>query len=556
MRRKWSWGVLYVVSFFIILLAYFPHLQSGMQQGHDDWFHLHRIYALASELRQGIFPVKIHHLAGYGYGYGVGFFYSNFFLYIPALFINVFHMPLDIAYRLFVLIIYVAIYASMFYCIYQLTDKKECAFLGASIYLFTNKVMEAFYITLGLGQIFAFIFFPMAIIGMYLFLEREKSTFLLMFGFIGLIYSHTISTFMAFVICFILVIFNLKTVVTDMRKMFQLVISVGITLLVTVSFWLPMLEQMRAQILKVKIPWTTSEENVLKIGDIVKSESGLGYTIVILLIFNIIMLGNSYLRKEKEGEYKFLLISIAVVMLTMCEPFWHFMNTDLNIRFLQFPDRLLAPITTVIIVDTVLILREFKIETFKGKYILLMVVVCCIILSYHTFIASFLNVGDEHINKVINNEIAAFGAGEEWLPIETDREEILDANFAFDNDGNRVIGEKKKGYTRFVFTADLEKEYYDLPYIWYKGYGAVDAYGNEFEFSKNRETGMLQIHMPDDAEGTTQIEVYYKGTKYQKLAYFANCIGIVLLIAYLITLKKDNDILFSQIKKFIFRNKE
>ena len=77
-RKKWSWGVICIASFVMVLLAYFPHFQSEMQQGHDDWFHLHRIYALASELRQGIFPVKIHHLAGYGYGYGVGFFYSNF----------------------------------------------------------------------------------------------------------------------------------------------------------------------------------------------------------------------------------------------------------------------------------------------------------------------------------------------------------------------------------------------------------------------------------------------------------------------------------------------
>lgn len=545
-KKRDSKVVLCIACFFVVLVAYFPHLQSEVQLGHDDWFHFHRILAVASELRQGIFPVKIHHLAGYGHGYGVGFFYSNFFLYIPALLINFFDLPLDVAYRIFAFIIYVAIFGSMFLCLYKLTDKKEYAFWGASLYVFSNKVLEAFYVTVGVGQMCAFVFFPMAIIGMYLFLKENKKPTLLMFGFIGLIFSHTISTFMAVVVCGFFVLFNIKTLFADARKMINLILSVCVTTLITTSFWLPMFEQMKAQTLKVKAPWTASVENVLTLKSVVVEQVGLGYVIVTLFVFNVIMWGRNFLKK-RGGEHQFTFIALFLVLLIMFKPFWYFMNVVLNIRFLQFPARFLAPITVLIIADATIQFCSIKIEKSRIKFIPQMMLLCAFALFFIVFSDSYSWVSNEHINEVIDNKIAGFGSGEEWLPIGTDREEILDANLAFDNEGNKVFGEKKKGYTRFVFEADLEKEYYDLPYIWYKGYGAVDVQGNKFEFSQNPETGMVQIHMPKDAEGMTQIEVYYKGTKYQKLAYVTSIIGIILLIVYLVVLKGNKEILGKQI---------
>ena len=252
---------------------------------------------------------------------------------------------------------------------------------------------------------------------------------------------------------------------------------------------------------------------------------------------------------KRKVEYQLTFIAVILVGLTMFTPFWYFMNVVLNIKFLQFPTRFLAPVTVVIIADTVMQWKKIEFERFKIKVISYIVLFGTFVLSFVVFSGSYTWVSDEHINKAINNEIEAFGSGEEWLPIETDREEILDADLAFDNEGEEVIGEKKKEYTRYVFTADLSKEYYDIPYIWYKGYGAVDTAGNSYEISQNRTTGMVQVLMPEEKEGTVAIEVFYKGTKYQKLAYFSSCVGVVFLIGYLIILKRDKDILSLMIKK-------
>lgn len=59
--------------------------------------------------------------------------------------------------------------------------------------------------------------------------------------------------------------------------------------------------------------------------------------------------------------------------------------------------------------------------------------------------------------------------------------------------------------------------------------------------------------MPEGGSGAEKIEVYYKGTKYQRLAYFTNCIGIILFLAYLIILKSNKDILPHKIKNIYLK---
>ena len=59
-------------------------LLPGLPYGSDDTFHLGRFYSLGMAIRNGIFPAQIRPILCYRYGYGEGFFYSDFFLYLPA----------------------------------------------------------------------------------------------------------------------------------------------------------------------------------------------------------------------------------------------------------------------------------------------------------------------------------------------------------------------------------------------------------------------------------------------------------------------------------------
>ena len=130
-------------------------MQNEMFSGSDDVFHYYRIKSVADGIANGVFPVKLHASAAYGYGYGVGFFYSNALLYIPAVLMTVFHISLQNAYRIFALLLYAGVFAGMYFPVRKLTESRKSAFLAAGIYLFCNKVMESFYLTIAIGQMSA-----------------------------------------------------------------------------------------------------------------------------------------------------------------------------------------------------------------------------------------------------------------------------------------------------------------------------------------------------------------------------------------------------------------
>ena len=534
--------ILYILcGLLVILIAYLPNFQKGIYTGMDLSFHLNRIDSLAESLRNGIFPVKLHATRAFGYGYGVGFFYCNFFLYIPAIFINL-GMELLTAYKLFLFMIYVAIFAAMFFSVIRLTNKPEAAFFSASLYLFSSKIMGAVYITGALGEITAYIFTPLAIAGMYLFLVKDEYPYMLMLGFSGLILSHTISTFLVVIVCAGVLLIYGKSVLKNRSKIVHLMMAVVCVAFITMGFWLPMFEQMRAQTLKVKHPWTIAVNNMETFSSIANGEYSLGWLITIVFVLNICgMICLLVVKKGKAIQKVLPFMSIAAIMMfvTTYDFFWHVMNNILEIRLLQFPYRLFSSVTVLILFSFGMLYHELCLRDELKRVFALGILCLGIYISYDTYSGYYLNNGFEEVENVVNGVYPGLGGGEEWLPVETDLAELIDATKAYDNEGNAYVGEKINGCNKFIFSADMSKEYYDVPCIWYKGFVAEDSQGKFLEIDKTRETGMLRIYISENRDCEETITVYYKGTLIQKIAYVGNVIGIGILIIYLLFCRKE-----------------
>ena len=110
---------------------------------------------------------------------------------------------------------------------------------------------------------------------------------------------------------------------------------------------------------------------------------------------------------------------------------------------------------------------------------------------------------------------------------------MSDANMAIDNENNHILGKKERGFSEFTFTADLSKEYYDIPYIYYKGYRAYTIDGERLDTDQNYLTGMVRLYMPKNSTGNKVITVKYVTTKYQRLGYIATFIGVSVLALYI-----------------------
>ena len=73
-------------------------------------------------------------------------------------------------------------------------------------------------------------------------------------GFWGLMFSHSISLVIALCTTAAICLFHWKTVVLDWRKLRRLMLTAAATLLLSIGFWLPMIEQLLSNALK----YTTS----------------------------------------------------------------------------------------------------------------------------------------------------------------------------------------------------------------------------------------------------------------------------------------------------------
>ena len=538
-RKK---SILYILcGLSVILIAYLPNFQKGIYTGFDLSFHLNRIDSLAEALRNGIFPVKIHATRAFGHGYGVGFFYCNFFLYVPAILINL-GIDFLVAYKIFLFLAYIGIYFSMFYVVDKLTNNREIAFWVASFYLFSSKVMAAVYITGAAGEITAYIFMPLAIAGIYIYLLKKEYPYMLMIGFAGLILSHTISTFLALVVCAAIVILHCNRLLRSKTKILHLILAVVCVAGVTVGFWLPMFEQMMAQDLKVNYPWTVSQNHVETLASIVNGDYKIGKFVSV--IFSLDMLGilGMIIAKKIEVIKKvsvFLIIAIVMTWLTTCGYFWHIMNDFFGIRFLQFPHRLFSCVTVLVLLAFAIIYKEVEIKNVVKNIFAFIILAYGIFISYETYSGFYLNVGYEEVNMVVEGKYPGLGGGEEWLPAETQLEELTDCTKVYDNEGNVITGEKSNGHNTFTFVADMSKEYYDVPCLWYKGFAAEDSQGEHCKIGKDPIRGMLRVYVPEQKEGEALVTVYYKGTTAQKVAYIGNMVGVIMMGAYLVLCKKD-----------------
>ena len=518
---------LIVIAVLSILIFFGPNYRRGLIEGSDSPFHLARIDSLAQDLSKGIFPVKVHTELGYDYGYGVGLFYQNHFLYLPA-FLRLMGCSLEVSYKIYLFFIVSAVYLSAFYSAFCISGDKYGASIAAICYLFSHQFISSCYEHFTIGSSVGMIFMPLAVVGMERFLIKDKSPVLLGIGFWGAVCGHTLTAYMAFAVCLLLLIAHVEYLWKNPKKIGYLFITVGAVLALTISYWLPMWEAFRVQGYKVSRSWTIPEENVVNIWSLIGS-GGIGWPLFFWLLIIFFFLA------EKKGckEYRLICTQFIIVLVLMAlqtiQSFW--VITRPITQMMQFPKRLLIPTTVLLVLCAALAVKASGISDNWKKILVVLNFVAAV--YFGIGMINGLNMEDrtaEYSERIIYEEIAGFGAGEEWLPVETTREMLNDLNQAVADDGTTVSGEKAEGC--FRFTADAGKKYYDVPFIYYRGYGAMAEDGSRLEVDKNPETSMVRVFMPEDGTGAEGMEVIvrYKGTVLQKLSYMINTMAVAAMI--------------------------
>lgn len=511
-----------LIGVLTIGFAFFPYLQKNLVVG-DDWmFHIARIETIASALESGIFPVKFHPDLSYGFGYGVGFFYPNLFLYLPALMVNG-GVPVSIAYKIFAALLLLGNFVGMYVAVRCLTKNKYSALLSSVMYVLSISVMENFYKVFAVGRSLAMIFIPLVLVGMFLWCTGNKGCLLLGIGFSGIIYSHVLSVVLSVIACGLIAVVYVKNWITNRDKILKMMFTILSVCAITASFWLPMLEQWKAQRYRAAVPWTWVDENVVSPMAII-SPGGVGWLVSGL----VLLLGIYVLISKTDKTMKcFYFIGVGFLVLPCIPIFWKVCRE--LFKFLQFPARLFC-IATVFVILTFALWTDKVVTQERAKKCILTLIIVCNIISAYSYMVRVGNIGvtEDLSGRVLHHEIAGLGAGEEWLPLQTTREYLVNPEQAIDDLGNSFVGVKEHGKYSVDYQAS-EATYLNVPFVWYKGFSAVGYNGKPLEISQNPETGLVRVSGFENGV-TNHITVWYEGTRYQKLSYLISCVSVIVLI--------------------------
>ena len=251
-QRK-SWGKKSVFAFYTLLFfACLPLLMPGIQLGQDLRFHFMRLEGLWRALSTGQIPSRVQPAWFSGYGYPVSIYYGDI-LYYPSALMRMMGVPLVSAYKFYLFLITYLTVLSSFVCFRRITGSDWTAVLVSSAYVLSNYRLYDVYIRAGVGEMSAFIFYPVLVLGFWELVRCPSFSFrlalrdgaLIAVGLAGIICNHMLSGEMTLITFALVCLLYLPSVV---RKQGVVTLCAGAVLSVAAAayFAVPFLDTYRS----------------------------------------------------------------------------------------------------------------------------------------------------------------------------------------------------------------------------------------------------------------------------------------------------------------------
>ena len=558
MKLKNKNTITFIIILIVSLFVAIPSIKINIQ--YDDGIqHVCRLIGTERSIKEGnIFSTIISNLCN-NFGYSWNLFYSPLTAYLPLIF-RIFGFSYGDCLRLFLLFCSIASGYSMYFFVKKILQKKDIdddkkhyiALLAASFYICAPYRISDMYIRVAIAEVASFIFIPIIWNGIYSIFNYKEITgrkYILCFGIVGLMLSHTLITFYMAIICAIYVICNYKKI--DKHIIIKLVKNILLALAITAFYWIPLVESKLSCDYEVFNQLHMVRENVLVklkvslIELIWLKDDRMAYFLAIPLLLGI-MLTINIVKKKKiqdlQSYFFFLITGIICVILTMdfipFEKFPSFMKMmQFSFRLLEFSSFFLSVIAAI---NIGLFFKEF---TFAKMLIIVLVIMDLIIP-----INQNIDYQNEYIseNDLIQGvrvtsstgRVHAGCASFEYLPSKAfnnrkyieDREDVP---IAYNN--QTISNYEKNGLTmKFDMEGTGEVE---LPYIYYIGY-CVRVNGVKVK-TKESDNGFIKINVTEEKSSVT---VDYEGSTLMKISLIISIISLLgILVKKIIDLRQKKD---------------
>lgn len=543
----------------ISIFAIYPYLNNRIFYAHDLPYHLNRIISIAENVKNGDFLSLIHSRVLNNLGYANGIFYPQLFMYLPAIIMLITGIHVLTVYKLFLIIITFFTFLSMYYCVKNIFRQKSIAFLSGLLYIFSLYRLTNIYVRGAMGELLAFIFIPIIIYGLYeiLFADNKK-WWIIVFGIAGLAYSHLLSFVFIIPLIVLICILNIDKIFKDKKILKNLCLAAFVSILITIAFFGPMLEQKISYRFHIdnntvdspqelenranSLSMTFSSKVIGGYATNSSEDAGCmseGIGIILIICAGIFILRKNLNYKENRFEIQLYIIGLITWLATTKLFPWDKLN---YINIIQFPFRLnVFPCVIFSIVGANSIYEIFNHKTEIIK------VICIFIILFNSYI---LDETDINFNSVrfstyesliqgVDQEIAS----KEYLPEETDLEELEDCTLYNINDKERKINFSQTGNKiEFEYEPSELDMQINIPLLYYKGYVAEIEKENgeteKLEVSKNKDNGFVLVEGDKALSG--KITVKYSLTTIQIVSYIVSLVTFIILVTYIIYKKYKN----------------
>ncbi|MFH5810747.1 hypothetical protein [Companilactobacillus sp. FL22-1] len=552
-----------VVSYLTLYQTEFYHHSIWAYLGtSDNRFHMMRIEGLyQSILHHNYFPiVNMSFMEGMGYISNI--FYSDFLIYPAAILRLMGYTPAQTIVRFYLMLNFLT-FSVAFLCFYKVQRKYWNSLVFSFVYTLGTYRLHDMLFRHDLGEVGAFLFLPIAVLGIYeiFYGERKRNWLFLTFGMAGIIYSHAISPILVAILIIAIMIFQVSELKTHPKRLLSLIWASICTGFLTVGYFLPMLEQLKHTVFRL----TESKGNLPAGAEALNSyttwslnnlidKPNIGLILFVAAIAAVIGLGRV---KNRAVRHFGILGAIMFICSSRVFP-WIVLNKT-PLKMMQYPWRL-DMIATILLA---IFVASDPLKIFKSNYAKFGLVLASFLL---TISASYQMVSTSSNNLVSYSqydkaEPFSIGAGQEYLPKGAD---VLKINAepqipTIKHGKKATISNFKRSDTKMSFDfKNAKKTTISVPLIAYYGFQSKDSIGKVSKLTMNlKNNGLGEVTV----SGKGKVVINYYETKVQKASrHFSFVALIVLIIGSILSIFKitptDFKKYYSRIKQKLSDSKE
>lgn len=558
--NKW---IHYAIIVVIGVILSIPLCKIQIRDTHDGFLHLLRMLGTNNTFKIGEIPPIVAPYYCNGGGYAMNLFYNPLVTYIPLL-IKLFTPTYAMALKIFAGLCIVLSGITMYYFVYQVTKKRSIALFASIIYLIAPYKLGDVYKRFAIGEFASFVFMPLLFIGMYnLFNQDGKKHYFITIGAVGLVLTHTVTTFYMAIFCAIYVLINVEKF-KDKSILKKIIINVVFILLISMCFLAPMLEAKQLAdyaIFDSKIMSTNGDyvySNTIELSEFftdIGKENATTYIIGVPTFVLMCLTIFTFTKVDKKyKDFYIVAILFSIISMFMSSKYcpW-FVFPDFLCK-LQYPWRMMGFfaffISFVVGVNIYVLLKTL----FDKDITRLIVATVIIVLSVaytmpivQQYATDDMQRDEKWENSVVENPyIYHMSINREYLPTKA---LYLQRTYLKDKEdkiyilsGNATIVEEEKKDLSITATLKniAEGTIIEFPFFYYPGYEIILEQDGNVEKLKSEESdnGFVSAVVNTDIDNC-KISVKYVGTTITYASYIISAFGLLGFALYVIKERKN-----------------